>query len=91
MSDTLQMSLLQHAPTPEALTVSLQRIDHYAKVAADSGNDLLLLPEASLTGYNISLDAAKHMAERRDGEAFEEIAAIATVSYTHLRAHETLR
>jgi len=77
MSDTLQMSLLQHAPTPEALTVSLQRIDHYAKVAADSGSDLLLLPEASVTGYNISLDAAKHMAERRDGEAFNKIAAIA--------------
>ena len=77
MSDTLQMALLQHTPTPEALTVSLQRINHYAKVAADSGNDLLLLPEASLTGYNISLDAAKRMAERQDGDAFDEIAAIA--------------
>ena len=77
MSDTLRVSLLQHAPTPEALTVSLKRIAHYAKVAADAGNDLLLLPEASLTGYNISLDAAKCMAERQDGEAFNEIAAIA--------------
>ncbi len=77
MSDTLHISLLQHAPTPEALTVSLQRIDDYAKVAADAGNDLLLLPEASVTGYNISLDAAKRMAERRDGEAFNKITTIA--------------
>ena len=77
MSDTLRIGLLQHIPTPEALNVSLQRIARHAKIAADAGNDLLLLPEASLTGYNISPDAASSMAERRDGEAFTDIAAIA--------------
>jgi len=77
MNDKLNIALLQHSPTPEALKVSLSRIAHQASIAADAGNDLLLLPEASLTGYNISLSAAQEMAEHKEGSAFNSIAKTA--------------
>jgi len=77
MSDTLTIALLQHIPTPEALETSLERIRNHAATAAKAGNELLLLPEASLTGYNISLDAARKMAETREGNAFTDISHIA--------------
>lgn len=69
------LAIGQHAPTPNAIDQSLLRIDNLAKqVSTDT--DLLVLPEASLTGYNISLNTAKSVAVERNSETTESIQTI---------------
>ena len=64
---TLTIALHQHVPTPADLETSLKRIHTVAEEASSRGAQLLLLPEASVTGYNIPLSSAKSMALERDG------------------------
>ncbi|MCL4148858.1 UNVERIFIED_CONTAM: hypothetical protein GTU68_017364 [Idotea baltica] len=48
----------------------------YAKKASDAGAQLLLFPEASLTGYNNSLKVTQSIAQNAFGDAAGEIADI---------------
>lgn len=75
MSDPrdLTLALLQHRPTPAAIADSLSRLEEQAQRAAGEGADLLLCPEASLTGYNISLDSALAVAVENDGKTTDAI------------------
>ena len=75
-SATFALALLQHAPTPLDVAASLARLDEAAREAAAAGARLLVVPEASLTGYNVSPDEARAVAESADGAAFERVAAI---------------
>ncbi|MFK7862437.1 MAG: carbon-nitrogen hydrolase family protein [Granulosicoccus sp.] len=74
-SESLRLAVAQHVPTPNAVEQSLQRIDNLATQASDSA-DLLLLPEASLTGYNVSLDIARLVAVSRSSDCTETIQTI---------------
>lgn len=76
MNQTLTLSLLQHRPTPASLEASLNRLEEYAGKAAFLGSNLLQVPEASMTGYNISPSERDQVAQLRDGELFDSIAAI---------------
>jgi len=71
----LTVAIGQHASTPNAIDQSLARIGNLANEASDEA-DLLLLPEASLTGYNMSLSTAKSVAVSRNSNTTENIQAI---------------
>lgn len=76
MNDSTTIALVQHISTPGDIAASLARMADYAKQANDAGVELLLFPEASLTGYNNSVETNKKIAEAKDGQAAQAIAAL---------------
>lgn len=77
MSDKLTIALLQHVSTPNNIEASIQRIEKYASIAASKGAMLLLLPEASLTGYNNTLEQTQAIATHAQGDVSQQLATIA--------------
>ena len=75
--DTLDIALLQHDPEPLDVASALVRLHREARAAAKAGSDLLVVPEASLTGYNIAPDDARAVALAPGGKALERVADIA--------------
>lgn len=69
----LTLAVLQHRPTPAAAEESLARMEDAAASAAADGAQLLVCPEASLTGYNIPLSSARSVAVERDGHTTDRI------------------
>lgn len=78
---SLRLAIGQHAPTPADVKQSLHRMDALATQVSDSA-DLLVLPEASLTGYNVPLDVARSVAVARHSETTDAIQAICQRSST---------
>lgn len=76
MNDTTTIALVQHVSTPGDVAASLERMAAYAKQASDAGAELLLFPEASLTGYNNTIETNEQIAESHDGAAAQKIAAL---------------
>lgn len=76
MHDTLTIALLQHAPVPADTDAAISRLRDAAGRAASQGAQLLVVPEASVTGYNIPPDVMQKVAERADGPVAESIADI---------------
>ena len=74
--DTLKIALLQHTPEPENLSAAMARLNESAANASSQKCDLLLLPEASITGYNIPKAAMESIALDADGETTTAIASI---------------
>lgn len=81
-TDSFNLALLQHEPTPCDITASIRRIEQNLITSAEQETDLLLVPEASLTGYNISIQQAQSIATERDSQTTEKIQEIC-------RAHST--
>ena len=75
-TDRLTVACLQHEPSPADVAAGLVRIGNAARDAAQQGCQLLLLPEASLTGYNIDLGSAQQVAQTLDGEAANALTKI---------------
>lgn len=75
-SGELKLAILQHRPTPADIEQSLARMEQAAATAAADGVQLLVCPEASLTGYNIALATAQSVAVARDGETTDRIRAL---------------
>ena len=76
MNNKLTLALVQHVSTPGDLSAGLERISTYAEKANQAGADLLLFPEASLTGYNNSLETNRNIAPSANGEHQQAIASI---------------
>lgn len=76
MSTELNIALVQHISTPGDINASLTRFSHYAKLAAEAGAELLLFPEASLTGYNNTPEINDTIAVPAQGEVTQSIAHI---------------
>jgi len=76
MNDEIDIALVQHVSTPDNIEASLARIADYAKQANDAGAQLLLFPEASLTGYNNTTDVNQRIAQAADGETAQAIAEV---------------
>lgn len=74
--DSLSIAVLQHAPIPRDIRRTLQQLSERASEAADKGAHLLIVPEASMTGYNISLADMKAVAQTGDGELSGGVAEI---------------
>jgi len=92
----LTIALHQHVPTPMDIPTSLVRIDQQAGIAASQGADLLIVPEASLTGYNIAPDDAGEIALPAQGDVLGQVAESAArhriaIAIPHIeRDHDTL-
>lgn len=71
--DTFTLALHQHAPTPADIDASLSRIETALQSSAEKNADMLLVPEASLTGYNISLETAHAVAVELDSPTTQEL------------------
>lgn len=76
MNNTLNIALVQHVSTPGDINASLKRINDYAKQASEAGVQLLLFPEASLTGYNNTIEVNQHIAPEARSEITQAVAAI---------------
>jgi len=76
MTDTLVIALLQHEPVPADTEAALERLDGAARQAAAQGARLLVVPEASVTGYNIPYETMAQVAETADGELAQAIGQI---------------
>lgn len=75
-SDELTLALLQHSPTPAAIESSIARLSSACQQAAEQQADLLLVPEASLTGYNISPESAQAVAVEREGKVTDRLRSL---------------
>lgn len=71
----MRLALYQCPPLPLDIDANLQRLQDALDQSA--GNDLLVLPEMFLTGYNIGLEAVSRLAQARDGSAAQRIATMA--------------
>jgi predicted amidohydrolase len=75
-NDSLRIAVLQHTPIPRNIKRTIQQLSERASEAADKGAQLLIVPEASMTGYNISLADMKTVAQTEDGELSDRVAEI---------------
>lgn len=73
----MKISVLQHVPVPLDVPAALARIDAAAADCAAAGSRLLVVPEASVTGYGIARAEADAVALDPDGDAAGALASIA--------------
>lgn len=73
----MRVAMYQCPPLPLDVAGNLQRLEAQAVEAAAQGADLLVCPEMFLTGYNIGAQAARELAQLRDGPSASKIAVIA--------------
>lgn len=73
----MRVALYQCPPLPLDVSANLERLRTQAANASAEGADLLVCPEMFLSGYNIGAHAARRLAQPSDGQAAQEIAAIA--------------
>ena len=76
MSDALTIAVLQHESSPGQLDANLQRLSDVAVQAAAQKVQLLVTPETSLCGYNLSLEANRKVAQPADGELTDAVSAL---------------
>ncbi|OED42711.1 hypothetical protein AB833_05665 [Chromatiales bacterium (ex Bugula neritina AB1)] len=76
MTNELSIALLQHVPAPDNIAAAVERLESNAATAAAQNCSLLVVPEASITGYNIPLETMQKVALPADGETTEKISAI---------------
>jgi len=74
MTDELCLAVVQHLSTPGDISASLTRMESYAKRASAAGAEVLLFPEASLTGYNNTTDVNQRIAQHANGDSAQAIA-----------------
>jgi len=77
VSDTLAISSLQHQPTPCDASASLARLEIACAESAEAGSQILLLPEASMTGYNITINERDACALHTTDQCHDQIAQLA--------------
>ena len=76
----MRVTMYQCPPLPLDVSANLSRLKDRATEAAAQGADILICPEMFLTGYNVGAQAARTLAQLRDGPAAQEIAGIAQAS-----------
>lgn len=75
-NDKLVIAQYQQIPTPLDKEGSVSCLAEQAAQAELWGVQLLVLPEMSMTGYNLSIAEVNEVAEESNGALFESIAAI---------------
>lgn len=74
----LTIAALQHLPIPNDINATVQQLGKRAAEAAGQGAQLLVVPEASMTGYNIPYGVMQEVAQTEDGELATHVASICT-------------
>lgn len=75
-TDSMKIAVLQHVPTPNDISAALERLDANAAHASADGCALLLVPESSITGYNMPKATMEQVALQADGKTTQAIAEI---------------
>lgn len=65
------------AATPEAVVANLDRLEEVAAIASGHGAQLLAFPELYLSGYIVTPELARSLAEPVDGPNLQRVGAIA--------------
>lgn len=65
------------AATPEAVEQNLQRLEQVTALAAAQQVQLLAFPELYLSGYIVTPELARRLAEPQDGPSLQRVAAVA--------------
>jgi len=65
------------AATPEAVAANLERLEQVCALAAGHGAQLLAFPELYLSGYIVTPELARRLAEPVDGPSLQRVAAAA--------------
>ena len=73
MSDLFNLAVLQHQSSPGDVDANLNRLSNASAIAASKHAQLLVTPEASLCGYNLSLETNRSVAQVADGELRQSI------------------
>jgi predicted amidohydrolase len=73
----MRIALLQAAGRPGDVAANLRRLGLAAERAAAAGAELLVTPEAFVTGYNIGARRIAELAEPADGRSAQAVAGIA--------------
>jgi 5-aminopentanamidase len=73
----MQIAIYQCESEPTEVERNLGRLTRVVEHASAAGADLLICPEMYLTGYNIGTDAARRLAEPRDGPSAHAVAEMA--------------
>ena len=76
MTNEITIAVVQHISTPGQTDASLERIARYAKQASSAGAQLVLFPEASLSGYNNTPEVTKRVAQAADSDTSNTIAEV---------------
>lgn len=76
MNDALTIAVLQHESSPGNLSANLQRLTDTAAQAAAQNVQLLVTPETSLCGYNLSLEANRGVAQPAQGDLSNAVSAL---------------
>ena len=73
----MRIAIYQCESEPTEVERNLQRLARVVERASAAGVALLICPEMYLTGYNIGTDAARRLAEPRDGPSANAVAEMA--------------
>ncbi|MEE9332717.1 MAG: carbon-nitrogen hydrolase family protein [Granulosicoccaceae bacterium] len=73
MNDVLTIAVLQHESSPGDVSANLERLTKAAAQAAAQNVQLLVTPEASLCGYNLSLETNRKVAQPAQGELTDAV------------------
>ena len=65
------------AATPEAVAANLERLEAVGALAAGHGAQLLAFPELYLSGYIVTPELARQLAEPQDGPSLQRVATVA--------------
>jgi len=76
MPQDLTVAALQHIPIPNDLNGTLKQLSERATEASGEGAQILVVPEASITGYNITPTTMRAIAQSDDGELANSIAEL---------------
>jgi len=80
----LTLSVSQHVATPCDIEASLTRIEKQLTQCTAKNSDLLLVPEASLTGYNIQASDAAALAIPKDSDTTDRLRTLCQQQQTAL-------
>ena len=76
VADALTIAVLQHESSPGDLSANLRRLTKAAEQAAAQNVQLLVTPETSLCGYNLSLEANRKVAQPAQGDLSDAVSAL---------------
>ena len=95
MNETLKISIAQISPLPGEITHNLKTAMEFIEKASAEGSKLVIFPEMYISGYSVigtyCTEDFNKISVSMNNLAVHKLISLCSksVSYTHLRAHET--